>query len=273
MRISQSSIKSWMQCRRKYDLENNQGLRPKKQAMDALFLGSMVHELLDTGEVHIEDLEDAPDLKILEHAQIIVEGYKDWLQTSGADQFYETISQEEQFEVPAPGWREDVTIVGKTDKIVRDLKTGHLWILDYKTSADFNGFIDSIRWDIQRLHYMWLVEKATGERPAGFIWRLLGKSKRTDRAKGPFYMEYSVSISDAELESYEKFLIAVIEDLHDTPRDRLIPSRNRDCKWCKVKEVCAAMDDGSRVEDLVGDLFITGDPNERYKPTQGDDAQ
>lgn len=304
--FTQSELKTWRRCRRKWWLSQWRRLqyKPEFDTASAASLGSLVHTGLEA--LYTDDMDwravladekakaeeiwaERPDdlaawLKQYELAEIMIEGYEEWLAEDGADQWVETIGLEEKVEVKIGSVRRvkprretiDIWLLGKLDRRIRDLYDDTEGYIDFKTVGSLHEIPKRAPRDEQFLHYSLLQRLRDPEHrpPPGGIWRQLRKVKRTARANPPFYGEYRYRFNRQQLDSYERrvrFLIDEIMsferrlELGEDPLDIMPPTPTRDCDWdCEFKNVCPMFDNGDRVEDYVADWYTEGDPLARY---------
>ena len=290
--ITQSELKTFRECKRKWWLTYYRRLvlKPEYQKPGATWLGLIVHDLLDHHDnghdwrTYLDELTEASAAidgarEQHEFAGIIVEGYLEWLEDSGADQWLETISTEETVEAQL---YDDLVLRGRLDKLVRNTATGEVLFIDYKTVGNFHDIPKRAQVDEQFLHYTTILQLRDGSTDvSGGIWRMLEKSKRTDRTIKPdgttrdFYQEHGYSFNKHQLASYAKRLEGMIDDIEavETRLERgedhlkvVYPTPNENCSWkCPFYAVCPMFDDGSRVNDLLDEFYEEGDPFRRYE--------
>lgn len=102
----------------------------------------------------------------------------------------------------------------------------------------------------------------------------LRKVKRTSRAEPPFYMQEPVYVSTRELDSFWRQTVATLRRMVETvealeaggSHHELAPPRpTRDCSWrCPYYAACPMFDDGSDVERLLEELYVSVDPYAYY---------
>ena len=123
----------------------------------------------------------------------------------------------------------------------------------------------------------YLAKKQAGESTEnswGVLINYLKKSKRTERAKGPFYWRDKIHHNKTELESHWLHVKAIADEILEAERKLgageshhtvCHPSPSGDCRWkCSFYSICSLHDDGSDVEAAIEDLYETHDPLERY---------
>lgn len=301
--VSNSSIQTFKQCRRKFWLEHYRKLRRKtEETTGALALGSRVHKALEIyyGElgtgVDPEELditaiwaqlcEDDRELLLFdgldtttfdneaELGRIMLEGYIQWIEEEGIDSDLEILSQEETLEADFMGGR--VKVVGKIDQRVQRRADGSRFIRDFKTSANFADIYKTVQMNEQFILYMVLemLKKDEKDRVAGAIVTALKKNKRTSAAKPPFYDQIEVEHNIFELRNFfmrlqgELQQIVQFWDALDEGADHQVvayPTPTRDCSWkCPFVAVCPMFDDGSDVERALEDQFEARSPFEYY---------
>jgi hypothetical protein len=296
IRISNSEIQTFKDCRRRWWFTYYRRLRPKvEEFTGALALGSRIHEALDryysTGqdllEAHAELVQE--DMKKMNDAyrdtstleteaelgRVMLEGYLEWVEINGIDSELEKISTEEIIERPMMDGR--VILQGKIDMRVRRKIDGVRMFRDFKTvGGSFADFGSQAHMNEQILTYMTLEEAQNqdGERSEGGIFTMLRKVKRGAYAKPPFYDQIEVRHNKFALRSFYERLEGTLEDILRV-RDALdageshykhaYPRPTRDCKWkCQFFAICPLVDDGSAAEAAISDAFEVADPYGYY---------
>lgn len=232
-----------------------------------------------------------------EMATLVVEGYIQWLAEEGADSYLQFVSAEEEMSVLFPSKQvqdaspRDVYLLGKLDARFVDERTGARVFMDHKSVQNFS---DREKWahlDPQFLFYALIeyldivkrsesdVDTDTDTWTDGGIVNMLRKSKRTARAKPPFYKRKEVRHSIHELRNFyvrtsgELLRILQATQALDSGVDHHLvvpPSPTRDCSWdCPFVQLCPMMDDGSDVDGYIDTVFIVGDPLARYDTVDG----
>ncbi len=296
IKISNSEVQTYKDCKRKWWLSYYRRLQPKTQQMTgALALGSRIHQALDDYyskgipllEAH--SILVATDRKILEDSfrdtydldseaelgRIMLEGYLQWVEENGIDSELEMISTEEIISMPMLEGR--VELQGKIDMRVRRKADGVRMFRDFKTvGGSFTDFGAMAHMNEQILTYMLLetAQNKDGERSEGGIFTLLKKVKRSTNARPPFFDQIEVRHNVFALRSFWQRVNGVLTDLMKT-RDDLdagadhryvaYPRPSRDCKWkCQFFTVCPLLDDGSAAEQAISEMFDVGDPYGYY---------
>ena len=296
VRISNSEIQTFKDCRRRWWFTYYRRLRPKvEEFTGALALGSRIHEALDryysTGQDLLEAHADLvkEDMKKMNEAyrdtstleteaelgRVMLEGYLEWVELNGIDAELEKISTEEVIERPMMDGR--VILQGKIDMRVRRKIDGVRMFRDFKTvGGSFADFGSQAQMNEQILTYMTLEEAQNqdGERSEGGIFTMLRKVKRGAYAKPPFYDQIEVRHNKFALRSFYERLEGTLTDILRV-RDSLdegeshykhaYPRPTRDCKWkCQFFAICPLVDDGSAAEAAISDAFVVADPYGYY---------
>jgi RecB family exonuclease len=300
LRISNSEIQSFKDCRRKWWLTYYRRLQPQTQNMTgALALGTRIHGALDMYysqgipllEAHAQLVEidkqtlretfrDTMDLDTeAELGRIMLEGYLEWVNENGIDAELEMISTEEVISMPMFDGK--VELQGKLDMRVRRKADGVRMFRDFKTvGGSFAEFGSLAHMNEQILTYMVLeaAQNKEGERCEGGIFTMLKKVKRTANAKPPFYDQIEVRHNTFALRSFWNRLhgtvgdmLKVREDLDEGADHHYVayPRPSRDCKWkCQFFAICPLFDDGSAAEHAISELYVVDDPYAYYKPIE-----
>jgi len=211
-----------------------------------------------------------------ELGRLMLEGYLEWLDETGADAQYEVVSVENKISTIIHDGR--VELQGKTDMIVRDKMDGARLILDHKTAATFNDYYKTSHMSEQLMLYC-MIEKMRDDGDLtpveGGVYNLLRKTKRTATAKPPFYERITVRFNTETLRSYWVRVNGVVRDMMAV-RDALdagedhkyvaYPSPTKDCTWkCPFFQACPMFDDGSSVESWLTEFTEQHNPYERYE--------
>lgn len=217
--------------------------------------------------------------KAIDLERAMIQGYVEWLGKTGADSDFEVVASEQKLSVPycAPGVTANIELIGKIDARLLRRSDGLRFFMDHKTVADFARLERNLQGTEQLLHYNLLevLSDPDGPRVAGAIHNMLRKVKRTGTAKPPFYLRTETMLSSVQLDLYDRRLAAIVRDMWRLvsrletsavdPYDYVWPVQADTCSWwCDFAQVCPMMDDGSRAEDMLRDLYVAGDPNERY---------
>lgn len=290
----QSELHEWLVCRRSTDWKYWQGLTPKHEGPSAASLGTLVHAGLedeyrrrsglwmvegsDAGPPNLYDrlrpLADS-DQGVL--ADIMLRGYWDWVETTGADAGWTIVGVEQQLTARWPtlihGHTVDVT--GKADLLIVDA-FGLPRLVDHKTVDKMND--QQPPSDFQRQTYAVLKQILDGETYAGAMHNKLRKVKRSVQAKPPFYGRDEIHFNKAQLRSHYRHMEGILNEMvytqlvlaeakrsgdpgtvDDLEHRLLPPSPHRDCSWrCPMYTVCPMRDDGSAWASFMGENFQSG---------------
>lgn len=296
VRISNSEIQTFKDCRRKWWFTYYRRLQPKeKKYTGALALGSRIHEALDqyysTGtpllQAHTDLVNEEKSLLLAEFREvaelekeaemghIMLEGYLQWVEENGIDAELEMISTEEKITMPM--FNGEVELQGKLDMRVRRRGDGVRLFRDYKTvGGSLSDFANLAPMNEQIMTYMLLEQSRNtdGERSEGGIFTLLKKVRRTANARPPFYDQIEVRHNVFTLRSFWDRIHGTIADMMrvrtaldegESPSFHAYPSPSRDCKWkCPFFTVCTLVDDGSASEQAIEAMFEVADPYAYY---------
>ena len=296
IRLSNSEIQTFKDCRRRWWLTYYRRLQPKyKDATGALALGTRIHAALDDyyangtpllqahanlvnteKELLLQDFRDVSELeKEAELGHIMLDGYLQWNEEEGIDADLEMISTEETIVMPM--FNGEVELQGKLDMRVRRKADGIRMFRDFKTvGGSLSDFANLAPMNEQILTYMVLEQSKDGatERSDGGIFTMLKKVRRSAAARPPFYDQIEVRHNIFTLRSFWDRLHGTVTDLMrvrtaldkgEQPSFHAYPSPSRDCKWkCKFYSVCTLVDDGSAAEQAISEMFVEADPYAYY---------
>jgi RecB family exonuclease len=296
IRISNSEIQTFKDCRRKWWFQYYRRLKPKqKQYTGALALGSRVHEALDqyysTGKPLLEayaglvedektillaEFRDVDTLeKEAELGRIMLDGYLEWVEEEGIDSELEMISTEEIISMPM--FDGAIELQGKLDMRVRRKADGVRMFRDFKTvGGSLSDFAELAPMNEQIMTYMLLEQhqNGEGERSEGGIFTLLKKVRRTTAARPPFYDQFEIRHNIFTLRSFWDRIHGTVADMMrvrtaldggEPPAYHVYPRPSRDCKWkCPFFNVCTLVDDGSAAEPAIEAMYDEGDPYAYY---------
>ena len=300
VRLSNSEIQTFKDCRRRWWFTYYRRLQPKQRDMvGPLALGSRLHTALDrhyaegipllqahTEAVEVdkkilqEDYRDTTNLESeAELGRIMLEGYEQWVEENGIDAELEIISTEEK--IIAPLFNGEVELQGKLDMRVRRKADGVRMFRDFKTvGGSLSDFASLAPMNEQVLTYMLLESTKVDEteRSDGGIFTLLKKVKRTANARPPFYDQIEIRHNVFTLRSFWQRIHGTIADLMrvKTALDagehhsfQAYPRPSRDCKWkCQFFTICTLLDDGSAAEQAISEMYEEADPYAYYEDTE-----
>lgn len=213
----------------------------------------------------------------VELCRIMIAGYMEWLEETGADSDYEVVLPSET--AVSVEFRSGESLAGRLDAQVAQISTGAHLGIDHKT-GDFGDLRSALRDDDQMLRYE-ILRRANfpDVRSDGMLFNMLRKVKRSAKAKPPFYDRMTVNFNQHQIESAWVRTMAVINDIREVEqrllagedhRTAVYKRRTKDCSWrCEFFAVCPLFDDGSRAEDMVQSLFVTGEAMDRYPELTG----
>lgn len=203
-------------------------------------------------------------VKDMKLAEIMIEGYLEWLATEAADAYLTPVAVEAKVEMLLTP---DVTLHGTLDLVQTD-EDGQFFLVDHKTCASFAPYQDRrMVMNFQLLTYAVLCEEHFGVAPTGAIINMLRKVQRTASAKPPFYGRETVTFNRHQLASHRGHMLAILSDLQraeqciaDGDNAVAYPVVDQDCTWkCAFMSVCALADDGSDIQGALNDLYVRRD--------------
>jgi hypothetical protein len=304
-KFSNSEIQTFKRCRRKWWLGWHRGLKLRDEDQTGVRqIGNRLHRALEVAYTPGGPIHDAllpAHEGIVAHDRMLVvasnadqftldqftadvdlerimlEGYIQWLEETGADSNLEVIAAEQYVEA----WINEVhaAIIGKMDVIVRVRTTGAWRFIDHKSVGTLTQPLEQLPRNEQMRHYTLLqwMTRPPGQRVDGALFNMLRRVKRTGRAKPPFYAREEVFYNRHVIENfYDRLVneIATIQDveaqlMHDPnlndPLPLVYPTPLGQCSWdCDFVKICHMFDDGSRVEDAIAAQYEVGDPLSYY---------
>jgi hypothetical protein len=296
--ISNSEIRTYQTCRRKWMLAYYHGWRLKQSEEDptgAVTIGSQIHLAMEAWYGHsIDPLAvlnwsyrdviamrpefEKPLMKDLDMALAMVEGYLQWAAETGVDAGLEVVAAEHvvAYEIPLTDPGLSVVLRAKLDLLFRRRSDGRLLLRDWKTVGTFRK-ADALLLDQQMRFYVMLQalsHRDPRDRIDGVLYLMMRRSKRTVRATGPFYAQEEVSYNRHDLNSTYQRARQVVSEivLAHTQLDAGVdhhaiayPNPGDYCSWgCAFRSICPMFDDGSRVEEAITARFEKGDPYRYY---------
>lgn len=297
VRLSNSELQVFKDCRRKWWLQYYRRLQPKSKDMTgALALGSRIHAALDKHyadgipllEAHSKLIEVDREILLASFrdtqaldteadlGRIMLEGYEQWVEENGIDAELEMISTEEK--ITAPLFNGSIELQGKLDMRVRRRGDGVRLFRDFKTvGGSLSDFANLAPMNEQILTYMLLESTKVDEkeRSDGGIFTMLKKVKRTASARPPFYDQIEVRHNIFTLRSFWDRIHGTIADLMrvrtaldggEKHQYVAYPKPSRDCKWkCQFFTICTLIDDGSSSEQAISEMYEVADPYAYYE--------
>jgi PD-(D/E)XK nuclease superfamily len=298
LRVGNSEISAWSQCRRKWWLSYYVGLTDKEPKLyGALALGTRVHAALEgyyrklmagdtsadlikihSGLVEADRLElimgghSEGDLdKDADLGRVMLEDFLQWQEEDALDAGLDIIGVEHSLSHVLVDGR--AVLSGKIDLMAVDKFTRVPHMIDWKTAANFQSLLTTAHMAPQLKTYVALYAMNHPELPESALagtYRILKKSKRTARALPPFHMEHTVRFNREALNNHLTNLASKIEEIVAT-RDKLDagskhqqvvpPTVSSLCNWaCPFLAICPMFDDGSAVQDAIDERYVTRDP-------------
>ena len=301
LELTSSEMRSWQSCRRGWYINYYRKLRRAHDLPSLPNIGTMVHGGLEA-YYRGENVDPAANVKLqaddlylqypdygdqiskdAEMAAIMLEGYMEWIEETGADAEFEYVASEQAVEVELEGT--DMVLKGKIDARLRREADGALLQLEHKTVGNFTELPRIAQSNPQFLTYDLLayLTKPDGVPTDGVILNMLRRVKRTARAKPPFYMRHEVRHNIHELRAHWKHVMSVgrqIQEAHvllDSGIDHHLvcpPNVDKSHFWaCSCAPITTLFDDGSDVEEALEQLYEHADPMERYAPREEENEQ
>ncbi len=294
-------MRMWQRCHRKWYLSQFLGLH-KKGEYDfnkPFGIGNRIHSALEVyyspddsrdpldylEQGHLDDIRDAPEYlhddinKEYELCRIMLEGYMDWLEETGADQAL-TVLEAERPRAARLEEGKDRMLLAKLDARIRHDELGERISLDHKTVQSLEYLSPEMRLNTQALTQTLIerlldVEEGREWQPTGTMFNMLKKVKRTVRAKPPFYSREFARHTDSELRNHWRHIIHIADEIEAAENALsqggdhqfiVEPSPTADCHWsCPFFQLCPMMDNDADRSDLyMEDKFERVDPLQRY---------
>lgn len=298
--ISNSELITFKEDRRKWLLAYYYGLKPKNEPVHgALALGTRIHSALEAYYTDYSDPEEVYNKlceddrvwllaegrdteefdKEAELGRIMIEGYMEWLEETGADSGLEVVSAEQKLSVPIMDGR--VNLVGKLDMRVKRKQDGVRLFVDHKTAASAANVskIAHLNWQPKMYMLLEQLKDDEEERCDGMMYNILKKVKRTASAKPPFYERIEVRHNKHTMNAFWYQVHGVVNDilacrkaLDDGYDHNLIcyPNPTNDSTWKDPFFALGSLiDDGSAAEAFIQDYYVQGDPYQRYEDKKG----
>lgn len=300
--LSNSEMKLWRRCRRSWYLGyyRRLGLIGRDPFGSASSIGNLVHDALaayydpavraDPVAFAKAKVEEALKEHAVDYAEIqkegelvvlMLEGYMDWLEETGADSDIVVTGSEQMARVKLI---DGVDLISKLDAVVERGRDGAKLALEHKTTDNFSRPLPTLKLNSQFLteHLCrFLAEIQAGRTPEeaqegchGILWNGLRKSKRTARATPPFYQRLDVTHNIEELRNHWRHVAAVATEILqaqarlDAGEDHhtvCYPNATNDCSWdCDHFKICVMFDDGSKVQHAIEAMYEERDPLARY---------
>ena len=310
-RFTNSEIQTFKRCRRKWYFAYYRKLIPVQASfVGVMQIGNRIHKALQYHygtqipgstqhidastalehliehdrdamlEHHIEDDDVVEQFSVeADLERVMMRGYLEWLAETGDDANYTIIAAEDYREAQIRCFVRGVThyvkIIARLDLRVQRDSDGAILFLDHKTTNSFETLMRALPMNEQMLWYI-LIEYISEEKNHvnGALYNMIRRTKRTARAKPPFYARYSVYHNETELLAFlmrtQGVIGSIIEATNGLDMDidhRLVayPTPTNDCTWsCPFYTACKLTDDGSYAEGLLRNNFYVGDPLHYY---------
>lgn len=311
--FSNSELSTFTQCPRRWWLAYWRGLTPKVQSpLGPLAIGDRIHRALRYYYVPTtlsaidprESIETiiASDWKKIERRftpgdpqldalkakftqesnleRVMLEGYVEWITSSGIDEYLTVIGSEmyaeSEFDVDD---ETPVKLIGKIDTRVSRTSDGMHLFLDHKTVANFTGPRATLHMNTQMLHYHIIMNRMTqdaGAHCAGALYNMLRKTMRSNRSRPPYFDRVEVRFNEHTLRSYEQRLRVIIRQILDIEsklrdgvdfKDIIHHNPTSDCAWkCQFFSVCPMHDDSkSYPEAMLAEYYVKHDVYDYYR--------
>lgn len=305
--FTSSELRLWQKCRRQWYIRHFLQYGPKRDPGDVsvartgtlfaagcevYYNGGSVHDALsavagtarenECGLIESGAEHRVPALrKNVELVEIMLSGFTEWLEETGADSDLTIVSAEEEISVEHPeipgAW-----LLGKTDQRAVRRSTGRRLILDNKTCSSASDQEILAPMSPQFKHYgvIELLRDPDKVPVEGAIVRWARRVKRTARAKPPFYGEIFVPLPLPTLRSYYRQSTGLIREIL-AAEERLRAGESEDyvcgptvqggglgCGSCPFRAVCPTMDSDGHTDNSLTELlrwsYEKTDPLARY---------
>lgn len=304
--FSHSEMDIFKSCRRRWYLQYFRRLRrkstPRAKARDTgITVHQSLHEFYLFGGLTNRDISVPRMFELLAHvrdtdlasvseeerkgvietydvARIVIEGYIEWLEDTGADSAYDFQPSGSEVELRAPGPVPGTELMGYLDLAGTHRQSNDLVVMDTKVVASIDDMIRGLALNEQGPTYALLAKANDPDPDRGFrvVWNMLRRNKHTARAKPPFYQRYELAVNQAMLDQFYTQLRGQIEDILRT-EERLnagedhvrvaYPTPSSDCVWkCPYVGLCSQMNDPHTDSDwTIFQYFTTPEQREIEK--------
>jgi hypothetical protein len=294
--LTNSELALWQHCKRCWYIGYYRELRRRRAGLPVLRVGTLVHRGLQAyyrEKLHPLEYVQAKAFKLADEypeavdeiakeaelASIMLSGYLQWLEETGADADLEVYAAEQKIEVPLG--KSGFILRGKLDARAVRHSNGARVFIEHKTVSNLVDLIKTAQTNPQFLTYELLElldlqkSQSVGDRVDGTLLNMLRRVKRTAAAKPPFYARHEIHHNLEELRNHQRHVLSIAREI-EAARDALDageshhvvcpPHSDRACTWCNYSDVCLSgmFDDGSDVEGYLAAMYEPYDPMERY---------
>lgn len=298
IKITQSDLAAYKRDRRIWFLKTFLGIRSKTiDSIGPLTAGTMAHAALEAKYKYGEDmlpwyrdyarrefevhrkadpyLQRAAWDAQAELIRVVLEGYEEWIDADNLDAPWETVDVERLLEVRATVNGYPVLLTGKVDLIMRNRFTGAQRIFDWKTTNNIERTLMQAHSTEQLPFYMTLLMALEPHtRVDGAAFNVLLKSKRTARAKPPFYKRETVGYDTRALTARQASIDGTISD-YVTTVTRLHEGVAEPLRVCYanpgvlnfdrgLNPLIDIMDNGGNVAGIIRSQYQQVNPYARY---------
>lgn len=274
--ISQSELKSWRRCKRKWFFKHVWRLRPNA-TKPPLAIGGMFHDTVAEFFDPTTPIEDRSEKLLLE---IFHDVYKERISQDFTDpegkvyvlldsilrNYYKLYGKEWEFVLVEDNFRVPIFVQGaltgyihgRLDGVIKD-EVGQFWIVEHKTTKRFS--FDHLSIDPQADLYALAGSKLFGEAFAG-LWYDYVRTKPSK--KNPNFTRIKVTRSPDALASIESGIAHDMIAISQATPFFLTPTFDRDCLWyCSYLSLCHGIRANVNLESMVlAGYHIRQDPEE-----------
>ncbi len=259
--IRQSTLKSWLRCRRKTYLRYGLGWVEQQHPGDVRGIGSFVHGMLAEyyggEEFHSSDLDFNFGPDDVTMANAMVASYINDVENNGLDAFQTTeLVEQRMYSVRIevePGLFYRVSC--QVDQVYYDLSFDCSVGRDHKTVKAFTTTADN---DFQLLTYNVILDQ-NGRTCDYMEHNLIKRNKRTAAAKPPFIQRNRIQVTEKHRASHWAQLENMVREYHlwmTAPEGLQSPgifaTADNTCAWsCDYSDICGTISQG---EDYLSAL-------------------
>lgn len=288
--LTSSEMRQWLTCQRGWWLGYYRRLRRRYELAKLPTIGTLYHAGL---EQHYRGVDIVPEEFIAQkvavlyaenpmfteeieqagvYAKIMLEGYFEWLEDTGADSNLEIVGAEVGVSVQV----EEFTLNGKIDARVKRRTDGARLQLEHKTVGNFTDLPKWAQQNPQFLTYALLdyMTAEAGEQTDGILLNMAKRVKRTRAAKPPFFDRQEIRFTTDELRAHYLHVAGIGRQIQaararlDAGEDHHLvcpPNASKAHTWsCPCAPLHSLLDDGSDAEAYLAEHYEEHDPLERY---------